>query len=374
MKTITEVDIKNKKVVLRCDFNVEIEKGKIVDNTRIVNSLPTIKYLLENNCRICILSHLGRINSERDKKNNSMDIIAKELATLLNHEVKFLKNCYGYDVKEEVDNTQLGEIVMLENTRYMDYPEKLESSNDSTLAKFWASLGEIFVMDAFGACHRVHASTNGISEFLETVVGFLVMEELKNLDILINNTPHPFVVFMGGAKADDKLPIMKELIKRCDYLLVGGGIATSFLKTLGHDVGESIAPDSEEILNELAQLLIEYKDKIVLPVDFVKDEEIIYDLGEESIKEFKEYIDKAEIIFMNGTCGKYEDILYSEGTIALFEVLKNSHKKVILGGGNTLSAAKEFGYDDCFSYYSTGGGATLEYIAYKELKALNRGE
>ena len=370
MKTIKDINLKDKNVVLRCDFNVSINDNKIIDNTKIVNSIPTINYLLENNCKICILSHLGRIKSEEDKNNNSLRLVAEELANLLNHEIKFLSRCFGDDVKDEINKANLGEVILLENTRFMDYPDKLESSNNEDLAKFWASLGDIFVMDAFATSHRKHASTNGISKYLDTVTGFLMDEELKNLDILVNDTPYPFVVFMGGAKVDDKLPIMKELLKRCDTLLVGGGIANSFLKAMGTDIGNSLATDDEEILNELAQLLMDYKEKIILPTDYIKNDDAIFDIGSESINNYKQYIDNAEVIFVNGTCGKYEEEKYSEGTKLLFEELKNSNKRVILGGGDTLSAAKVLGFDDCFNFYSTGGGATLEYVAYRKLNAL----
>ena len=252
----------------------------------------------------------------------------------------------------------------------MDYPDKLESSNDLELAKFWASLGEIYINDAFGSMHRAHASTAGIAKYLEHAIGFLVEEELNNLEILINNTPRPFVVFMGGAKVDDKLPIIKSLINRCDYLLLGGGIANSFLKANGADIGNSLATNDENILKEIKELLNNYSDKIKLPIDFTIDNGIIYDIGNKSIDLYKKYIDSASIVFVNGTCGKFEDDRFTEGTVMLFEALKNSSAKVIIGGGDTCFAVKKFGYSDAFAFVSSGGGATLEYIADKTLKAL----
>lgn len=370
MKTIKDIDLKNKKVVIRVDYNVPMENGIIKDSSKIKKSLRSINYLLENNCRVVILSHFGRIKSEEDKAKNSLKIVAKELANLLGKNVKFLDNCYGDKVKNIVDNCGLGEVILLENTRFMDIPEKRESGNDLALAEYWASLGEVYINDAFGSMHRAHASTAGIAKFLPHAIGFLVMDELEHLNILIHNTPHPFTVFMGGAKVDDKLPIIKSLIERCDYLLVGGGIANSFLKAKGADIGNSIATSDEGILNELKKLMDEYKGKIVLPVDFTIDDGIIYDVGNKSIEVYKKYIDKSEIVFVNGTCGKFEDERFMEGTSNLFKILKDSGKKVIVGGGDTASACIKFGFKDSFDFISSGGGATLEYIADGTLKAL----
>ena len=370
MKTIKDIDLKNKKVVIRVDYNVPMENGIIKDSSKIKKSLRSINYLLENNCRVVILSHFGRIKSEEDKAKNSLKIVAKELANLLGKNVKFLDSCYGDKVKSIVDNCGLGEVILLENTRFMDIYEKKESGNDLALAEYWASLGDVYINDAFGSMHRAHASTAGIAKFLPHAIGFLVMDELEHLNILIHNTPHPFTVFMGGAKVDDKLPIIKSLIERCDYLLVGGGIANSFLKAKGADIGNSIATSDGGILNELKKLMDEYKGKIVLPVDFTIDDGIIYDVGNKSIEVYKKYIDKSEIIFVNGTCGKFEDERFMEGTSNLFKILKDSGKKVIVGGGDTASACIKFGFKDSFDFISSGGGATLEYIADGTLKAL----
>ena len=370
MKTIKDIDLKNKKVVIRVDYNVPMENGIIKDSSKIKKSLRSINYLLENNCRVVILSHFGRIKSEEDKAKNSLKVVAKELANLLGKNVKFLDNCFGDKVKSIVDNCGLGEVILLENTRFMDIYEKKESGNDLALAEYWASLGEVYINDAFGSMHRAHASTAGIAKFLPHAIGFLVMDELEHLNILIHNTPHPFTVFMGGAKVDDKLPIIKSLIERCDYLLVGGGIANSFLKAKSADIGNSIATSDEGILNELKKLMDEYKGKIVLPVDFTIDDGIIYDVGNKSIEVYKKYIDKSEIVFVNGTCGKFEDERFMEGTSNLFKILKDSGKKVIVGGGDTASACIKFGFKDSFDFISSGGGATLEYIADGTLKAL----
>ena len=368
MKTLKDIDVSNKSVVIRCDFNVPMEGTRITDNSKIVKSLDTLKYLLDRNCKVIILSHFGRVKSEEDKIKNTLKYVGQELSNLLQKEVKFVDKCNGAKVKEFVDSCNKGDVILLENTRIMDYPEKLESKNNEELAKFWASLGDVYVNDAFGSMHRAHASTAGIAKFLPHCIGLLVEEELNNLNILVRNTPHPFGVFMGGAKVDDKLPIIKSLLDRCDYLLTGGGIANSFLKAKGADVGSSIATSDDDILNELRDLMDKYKGKIILPVDFTIDDGIIYDIGSKSLELYKKYINQSEIIFVNGTCGKFEDDRFTEGTSGLFKILKESNKRVIVGGGDTVSAAKKFGYE--FSFMSSGGGATLEYIADGTLKAL----
>ena len=370
MKTINDIDVKNKRVVLRLDFNVPVENGVIKDNSKIVKSLKTINYLLENNCKVIILSHFGRIKSEEDKLKNSLKVVGKELANLLKKDVKFLDNCYGDKVKNIVDEASLGEVILLENTRFMDVPEKKESGNDLELAKYFASLGDIYINDAFGSMHRAHASTAGIAKFLPHAIGFLVIDELNHLNVLVHGTPHPFTVFMGGAKVDDKLPIIKSLIDRCDYLLLGGGIANSFLKAKGADIGNSLATSDANVLDELRELMDKNKGKIVLPVDFTIDDGVIYDLGNKTIDLYKKYIDNSKIIFVNGTCGKFEDERFTEGTENLFKALANTTGKVIIGGGDTASACSKFGFDNKFYYVSSGGGATLEYIADGNLKAL----
>lgn len=370
MKTIKDIDLKNKSVIVRVDYNVPVEDGVIKDNSKIVKSLNTINYLLQNNCKVILLSHFGRVKTEEDKVKNSLKVVGMELAKLLNHEVKFVDKCYGEKVKEFVSTSNLGDVILLENTRFMDVPEKTESKNDLDLASFWASLGEVFINDAFGSMHRAHSSTAGIAKYLPHAIGFLVEDELVKLNVLIHGTPHPFTVFMGGAKVDDKLPIIKSLLERSDYLLVGGGIANSFLKAKGADIGSSIATSDENILTELRELMEKYKQKIILPVDFTIDDGIIYDVGLKSIELYKKYIDESEIIFVNGTCGKFEDERFMEGTASLFKVLKESNKKVLVGGGDTVSAVKKFGYENAFYHLSSGGGATLEYIADGTLKAL----
>ena len=370
MNRVDKIDVASKTVILRCDLNVPVKDGVITDNSKIKASLQTINYLLDNNCKVVILSHFGRVKTEEDKKTNSLVVVAKELCNLLGRRVKFLDKCVGEEVKKIVDEADYTDVILLENTRFTDVPEKKESANDEELAKFWASLGDIYVNDAFGSSHREHSSTAAICKYLPNAVGFLVATEIAGLNPLISETPHPFTVFMGGAKVDDKLPIIEELIKSCDYLLLGGGIANSFLKASGEKIKDSLACDDKEILSRIKKMMKEYKDKIILPVDFVWDDKKIMDLGEKSIEKYKKYINESKIIFVNGTCGKYEDEKFSQGTINLFNALKESSADVYIGGGDTASAVNNLGFTGVFKYVSSGGGATLEYIAYKKLKAL----
>jgi phosphoglycerate kinase len=372
MKTLNEMDLRNKRVIIRCDYNVSIKNGVIEDDTRIRKSLNTLNYLINNHCKIIILSHLGRIKSEEDKSLNSLEIVAKYLSKLINKDVTFINACYGTEVKKIVDNRQLGEIIMLENTRFMDYPQKLESENNLVLAKFWSSLADVFVMDAFGSAHRVHSSTAGISNYLPTCVGLLVQNELTNLNPLIEIRKRPFIVFMGGAKINDKLPIIKQILPKCDMLLVGGGVANSFLKVSGTNVGNSLATNDEAIMDDLRSLLIKFRSKIVLPIDYVKDNNnAIMDIGEQSINNFARYITNSQLVFMNGTPGMFEEDKYAIGTKTIFRMLEASGADVYLGGGDTLNAAKKFNYDNKFKYQSSGGGATLEYIANGHLDAID---
>lgn len=368
MKRLESINIENKSVVLRCDYNVPIKDGKILDDLRISKSLKTINYLLEKNCKIIILSHLGRIKSEEDKKNNSLEIVAKRLSELLNKKVYFINACYGKEVYLKVKGIDLGNIVVLENTRFMDFPNKLESNSDSMLAQFWASLGDIFVLDAFGCAHRAHSSTSKIAEYIPGAIGFLMEEELNNLSCLITDIKRPFTVFMGGAKIEDKLPIIKKMLPKCDYLLVGGGIANSFLKSTGFDVKNSLATTDESLLEELKNLLDKYSSKIVLPSDFVWDNDAIVDLKDNSVDKYLSVIAASKTFFVNGTVGKFEIDEFQFGTKKLFEGLNGLSTKIIAGGGDTSNAIKKFNVANNFDFISSGGGATLEYIADGTLK------
>ncbi len=377
MKFIEEAHLNNKRVVVRCDFNVPISDGVIRDDSKIVRSLKTINYLIEHNCKIVLLSHLGRIKTEEDKAKNTLIPVKQRLEELLNMPVTFVAN---YPT-EEIDKDS--RITLLENTRYYDYPEKKESSNDPELAKTLSKLGDIFVFDAFGSAHRRHASTSGIAKLLPTYIGYLVQEELDNLSKVLNHDS-PFTVVMGGAKVDDKLPIIKKLLPSCDYLLLGGGLANSFLKAGGYNIGKSLATDDENILVDLKCITELYKGKILLPVDVtvlnneivvvkdiegIHDDDVIYDIGLKTASKYGNIIKSSNTIFANGTLGLCEDERFIDGQKKIFEYMKKA-PTVVIGGGDTVSAVHNLGFGEYF-ILSSGGGASLEYLASGSLPVLD---
>ena len=375
MKSIKETIIKNKKVILRCDFNVTIKENKIIDDTKIIKSLETIKYLLDNDNSIIIFSHLGKVKSESDKENNTLYPVYLKLKELLNNKIYFSKSTRGKELEGLATNIKEKEIILVENTRYEDFPEKLESSCDDSLSKYWSKLGDVFINDAFGTTHRKHASNYGISKYLESYYGFLIDEEVTKLKELTTNPEKPFTVIMGGAKVDDKLELIEKLLSKCDNLIVGGGIANTFLEANDINIGKSLS--NKDYINEIKEIYNKYKNKIIIPEDFyvdnngkkeyrkkedIKDEDIIYDIGRNSLNTYKDIIDKSNTIFINGTVGLYENELYKDGTYNLLEILKKSKNKVFVGGGDAVSSVNKLGFSDSFYYKSTGGGATLEYI------------
>lgn len=374
MKFIEDMHLNNKKVIVRCDFNVPIKDGKVLDNSKIIKSLKTINYLLEKNCRVILLSHLGRINSNDDKKKYTLFPVKECLESLLKMEVTFVADYPNEEIPKDK------KLILLENTRYFDYPEKLESNNDLELAKKWAKLGDVFVYDAFASAHRRHASTSGLAFLLPTCIGYLVKQELENLD-LVKNPTNPFIVIMGGAKVDDKLPLIKNLLPRCEYLLLGGGIANSFLKAKDINIGSSLATEDENILIDLKCLIELYKEKIILPVDCkeknnldfkmvdsLNKEDIIYDIGPKTIIKYGNILKNAQTVFMNGTLGFCEDENFTNGTKKVFDYLDNVSTAVI-GGGDTVAAVNLLKPENNF-VLSSGGGASLEYIAYQNLPVL----
>lgn len=383
MKYIKDYKINNKKVILRCDLNVSIKDGKIIDDTKIIKSLDTINYLIENNNSIIILSHLGKIKSETDKEKNTLYPVYLKLKELLNNTVYFSKTTRGKELEDIASNLKEKEILLIENTRFEDFPEKLESGCNLELSKYWASLGDIFVNDAFGTSHRRHASNYGIKKYLDSYYGILINEELTKLKELTVNPKKPFTVIMGGAKVDDKLALIEEMLKECDKLIVGGGIANTFLLAENYNIGSSLS--NKDYIPQIKQILTNYKDKIIIPTDFyvenngikkyrkineIENNDIIYDIGTISLKEYEKIIDDSNTIFLNGTVGLYENENYAYGTKELLSILKKSNKKVFIGGGDAVSATNKLGYSDSFYYKSTGGGATLEYIIEKKLIAL----
>ncbi len=378
MNFIENANIDNKKVILRLDLNVTIKDGNILDDTKIVKSIPTIKYLLNKNCNVLIMSHLGKIKNEMDLKDNSLYIVCERLSKLLEMNIVFVKDTRDERLKSLLNENR---IVMLENTRYEDLPSSLESGCDDSLSRFWASLGDVFVNDAFGTTHRKHASNYGISKYLDTYYGFLIEEEVKGLDPIVNNIEHPFIVIMGGAKVDDKVQLIKSLVDKCDYILVGGGIANTFLKASGFNVGESLY--SKDYVDEIAGIITQYRNKVIIPADVVvenngvinkktitevEDTDVIYDIGDETISIYKDFINKAETIFVNGTVGLYEKEEYKNGTEEILKALSESDAYKIAGGGDAVASVNKLGYENAFDFLSTGGGATLEYIAFGSLK------
>lgn len=381
MKYIEDIDVFNKNVILRLDLNVTIKEGKILDDTKIKKSIPTIEYLLTHDANILIMSHLGKIKNEEDKKNNSLKIVSDALSVLMEFPINFIPETRGDKLKNAFSNR----ISMMENTRFEDYPNKLESGCDKELAKYWASCADVFVNDAFGTTHRKHASNYGLAELLPSAYGLLVAEELNGLSPLIKDIKKPFSVIMGGAKVDDKIALIEELLKECDYLLVGGGIANTFLIASGYEIGSSLY--SSEFVSTVQKFLELYPTKILLPLDVIAtsakgtnqysvesipNDAFIYDIGPRTIANYKEVLTNSKTIFLNGTMGKYEEPEYRNGTEELYKVLANLDSIIIAGGGDALASVNKLGYQNAFSFLSTGGGASLEYLATKELASFVR--
>lgn len=376
MENIASAKFKNKKVLVRVDYNVPIKDGKIMDETRIVASLKTLNMLIDGGAKVILLSHLGRVKTEEDMKKNSLSIVAKRLSKLVNAPVYFIPKTRGHIVEETVNNLLPGEIALIENTRFEDYPKKLESSCDEALSKYWASLADMFVLDAFGTAHRCHASTYGVSKFIPSYAGYLVEKETEMLDEVLNSKR---TLIMGGAKVDDKIGVIDNLIKSSDKLLIGGAMCFTFLKANGIDVGSSLV--SEEYVDYAKNVLNKYSKKIVLPVDVVcqsgvKDidklekDDVGYDIGPKTIELFKENLENSKMVLWNGPLGKYEEKEYENGTKDILKYLEKQDFKTILAGGDVVAAC---GYFKTRMYYvSTGGGSTLEYLEGKKFKTLKR--
>lgn len=384
-KTIKNFDLQNKKVIIRVDFNVPIKNGQILDDSRIKASLETINYALEHQAKVILFSHLGRIKTEEDKKTNTLEPVALRLSELLNKEVIFVTETQGKILEEEINNLKPSEILLMENTRFEDLNQNKESSNDESLGKYWSSLGDIFINDAFGTSHRSHASNVGIASYIPSGIGFLIEKELKNLDL--NKLKKPLTVILGGSKVSDKIGVIKNLVKIADYILIGGGMAYTFLKANNIDIGKSLL--DEENIEFCKNMLKKYPDKIILPIDSVnakeisenasyrscfineiKDDEIGLDIGLQTVKLFKTYLESSETIIWNGPLGMFELENFSHGTKKICDILKDLNAKKIIGGGDTASAIIQFGYEDYVDYISTGGGASLALLEGKELPGI----
>lgn len=370
-KTIQDFDLDGKKVIIRCDFNVPMNNGKIEDATRIVASLRTIKYALRNNAKVILLSHLGKVKTEEDKISNSLYPVAEKLSSYLDKQVLFSPDTRSSKLTEMVDNLKDGDVLLIENTRFEDVPDKKETNCDEKLSKYWASLGDIFINDAYGTCHRAHASVVGIPKYLPSGVGFLVEKEVQKLDNILKSDTHPFVAILGGKKVDDKISLTQSLLEKCDKLLIGGAMSFTFLKALGYNTGSSIV--SDDYVEFAKEMINKYEDKIVLPVDFVletttkdikdfSDGDIGYDIGYKSIKLFEKELDSARRVIINGPMGLFEDVKYQNGTKSIFKYLDKNKIKTLIGGGDSAAAVNKLGFDDVFYHVSTGGGATIKYI------------
>ena len=386
MKTIRDIDIDNKKVIIRCDFNVPLKDGEITDDTRIKGALETIKYCLEKNCKVILLSHLGRVKEESDLEKNNLSPVADRLSELLERDVLFCEKTRGAELEAVVESMNAGDVLLVQNTRYEDLDGKKESKNDEELGKYWASLGDVFINDAFGTIHRAHASNVGIASHLPSAVGFLIEKELNALNVL-ESPDHPFVVILGGAKVADKIGVIENLVTKADKILIGGGMAFTFLKAQGYEIGKSLL--DEENLDFCKKMLEAYPEKIVLPVDFavtndytndeeyriknIKEfniDEMGLDIGDQTVDLFESILETAKIVIWNGPLGVYEFEKYKKNTDKLLKYLVDSNIKAILGGGDIVAAATAAGYKDKVYHASTGGGATLEYLEGKTLPGL----
>ncbi len=385
-KTIRDIDLKGKKVFVRCDFNVPMnEEREITDNTRIVAALPTIKYLLEQKCKIILASHLGRPKGEV-KPEYSLAPVAKELSRLLNKEVIMAKDVIGPDATEKAKNLKEGEILLLENVRF----HREETDNDPEFSKKLAEMAEIFVNDAFGTAHRAHSSTTGIASYLPAVSGFLIEKELKFLGDALNNPERPFVAILGGAKVSDKIGVIDSLLEKVDTLIIGGGMAYTFFKAQGYEVGKSLCElDKLELAKELMEKAKTKGVKLMLPVDtkigkeFKEDTESKtvkyteipadwegFDIGKETIKMFTEELKKAKTVVWNGPLGLFEFPQFAIGTNAIAKVLSEIDATTIIGGGDSAAAVEKAGLADKMTHISTGGGASLEFLEGKKLPGI----
>ena len=385
-KTVKDIDLKGKKVFVRCDFNVPMDENRnITDNTRIVAALPTIKYLLEKNCKLILASHLGRPKGEY-KPEYSLAPVAKELSNLLGKEVIMANDVVGEDATSKASNLKEGEILLLENVRF----HKEETENDTEFSKKLASMAEVFVNDAFGTAHRAHSSTTGIASYLPAVSGFLIEKELKFLGNAVNNPERPFVAILGGAKVSDKIGVIDSLLEKVDTLMIGGGMAYTFFKAQGYEVGNSICEMDKLDLAKLAMEKAKQKGvKLMLPVDtkigkeFKADTESKtveyteipadwegFDIGAETIKMFSDELRNAKTVIWNGPLGLFEFDQFAIGTNEIAKVLSEIDATTIIGGGDSAAAVKKAGLEDKMTHISTGGGASLEFLEGKKLPGI----
>ncbi|EMF0602991.1 phosphoglycerate kinase [Enterococcus hirae] len=387
-KTVKDIDLKDKKVLVRVDFNVPLKDGVITDDTRIKAALPTINYVLEQGGKAILFSHLGRVKTEEDKEGKSLAPVAKRLGELLGKEVTFVPETRGAELEAAINGMKDGDVVVFENTRFEDIDGKKESKNDAELGKYWASLGDVFVNDAFGTAHRAHASNVGIaSTGIPTVAGFLMEKEIKFIGEAVEEPKRPMIAILGGAKVSDKIGVIENLIPKADKILIGGGMTYTFYEAKGIKIGNSLV-EADKV--ELAKELIEKAgDKLVLPIDnvcapeFSNDVEtqviegdipeglMALDIGPASVKLFADTLQGAKTVVWNGPMGVFEMSNFAKGTIGVCEAIANlEDATTIIGGGDSAAAAEQLGFADKFTHISTGGGASLELLEGKELPGL----
>ncbi len=386
---VTDLAVKGKKVIVRVDFNVPIKNGVITDDNRIVQALPTINYLVEQGAKIILMSHLGKVDHkdpekcEADKLKNNMAPVAAKLQEKVSTKVTFVGVTRGAELEDAIAKMNDGEIILIQNTRY----EKGESKNDADLAKYWASLADLFVSDAFGSVHRAHSSTAGIAEYLPSALGFLVEKEVKMLSAAINNPKRPLIAVLGGAKVSDKIAVIENLLNIADKIIIGGGMAYTFAVAQGYTIGKSLF--EEDRLEMAKDFLARANGKIVLPIDSVCNNEFAnegdvkviegdipegymgLDIGPKSIDLFVKELQGAKTVIWNGPMGAFEMSNFAEGTKAICTAISNLPDVFsVIGGGDSAAAAIQMGFKDKFTHISTGGGASLEFMEGKELPGI----
>ena len=387
-KTLKDLELKDKKVLIRVDFNVPIKNGVVQSDKRIVAAIPTIKEVIAQGGKLILFSHLGRIKTEEDKVKNDLAPVAAYLAKELGQEVKFINATRGKELEVAIDNLKVGEIVMFQNTRYEDLNNKAESKNDPELGKYWASLGDVFVNDAFGTAHRAHASNVGIaSNIKESALGLLVQKELEMLSEGLLAPKHPFVAIIGGAKVSDKIAVIENLLKTADKILIGGGMAYTFLKAQGYEVGNSLL---EKDFVEMAKDFLEKSNgKIILPIDHavatayadeprnvpegiaIPEGTMGLDIGDKTIKLYEDALKGAKTVVWNGPMGVAEFENYKQGTESIATaIVAQPGVFSVIGGGDSAAAAIKLGFEQKFTHISTGGGASLAFMEGKDLPGI----
>ena len=387
-KNVKDIDLKGKKVLVRADFNVPMKDGAITNDNRIVQALPTIKYIAEQGGKVILFSHLGKVKTEEDKKELSLKPVTERLSELLNEKVTFVPETRGEKLENAINDLSEGGVLLFENTRFEDVDGKKESKNDPELGKYWASLGDVFINDAFGTAHREHASNVGIASNVETASGFLMDKEIKFIGGVVNNPERPLVAILGGAKVSDKIGVIENLLNIADKVIIGGGMAYTFFKAQGKEIGLSLL--EEDKIDFAKELLNRAGDKIILPVDckvakeFSNDAKITevsideipsdqeaMDIGPKTVELFTEALEGANTVVWNGPMGVFEFNNFAKGTIGVCEAIANlKDATTIIGGGDSAAAAMDLGFADDFSHISTGGGASLEYLEGKELPGI----